>query len=143
MPTPSYIGDTVSGTDASIGLGSEEVGVLIGDASYTVDNPRIEFMDRFAGVIGEAVNFNPLLTQEFSAEVLANDSGLITHTYTAAASLANDGFFEGDDGTYNGIDFSTGTLLLGSAAGAQPRGEKRTIDYGYFKRPGLTITPPP
>jgi hypothetical protein len=51
MPTPAFVG-TALGADVSIGAGADETGILLTDLSYDLENPQVDFLDRFGAVIG-------------------------------------------------------------------------------------------
>lgn len=140
MPTPSYVGDTVNGTDATVGAGSDETGILVGDIDWSLDNPRVDFMDRYGGIVGKATNYNPTLSLTINGEVTDKDAGINVQTFVAGATIANEDFFAASGSTYHGIDFSTATSVLEDASGSQPREGARTITTVFNRHLGLTIT---
>ena len=140
MPAPNYVGDDINSTDVTIGAGSPETGILLGDMSYSHDNPTVEFFDRYGGVIGKATNFNPSLSIDVSGEVEDKDAGVNVDTFIAAGNLTNADFFASSSSTYNGIDYSSTTQHLSAASGSQPRGGGREVSLTYRYNLGLTIT---
>ena len=136
MPAPAYIGSTET-SDPTIGAVYEEAGILIGDSSYSVGNPQIEFLDRWGGVIGKATDFNGSVSISVSGEVNDGTTGVNAATFKAAATLANDGSFESATDTYHGLVFTSSVIALTEASGTQPRGGARTVDLTYMRHMGL------
>ena len=144
MPAPDYQGSASgAGTgEESIGAGADEVGIYLGDMSYSIDNPEVEFLDRWGGVIGAAIGHNASLTLDITGEVSDIDAvgGIGVQDYESAATIANDDFFAETGSTYHGINFATNTVpyVLRSASGDQPRGGARTISCSFIRRIGMT-----
>ena len=93
MPAATFVGFSGTPGDLSIGATSEESGILLGDIDYSHDNPRVDFMDRFGGLIGYARNHNSQLNMTVNGEVDDKDAGVNVASFTATATLANDDFF--------------------------------------------------
>lgn len=140
MPAPDFIG-SVNTTDASIGLGADETGIIVDSMDMDLDNPEIAFLDRFGGETGYAVNYNPKLNFTLSGEVSDKDAGVNVITFTALASIANSDFFESTAGTYHGLDFDTAgaEVRLTSVSGSQPRGGARTITANLSRPLGFSF----
>lgn len=141
MPAPSFTGFAGAQGDVSIGATSAETGIHIGDSDWSVDNPMVEFFDRWGGVIGKAVNFNSSLSLTINGEVSDKDAGVNVATFTAAATVANENSFAATGNTHHGIDFSVAEIYLTAASGGQPRGAGRTVSLTYMKNIGALVTP--
>lgn len=147
MPAPTFVGDTLTNADdVSTGVTTEEAGILTGDIDYSIDNPKVEFMDRYGGIVGKAVNHNATLSLTITGEVLDVDAtdAITLQTYTAAATLVNGDFFASSGSTHHGIDFLNGAgadsdFVLDDASGSQPRGGARTVSCTFLRHLGLTI----
>ena len=136
MPAPSYIGP---GSEPVIGLASAETGILVGDTSLSIDNPKVPFLDRYGGVIGKALNHDISMSMQMSGEISSADSGLNLETFTVAATIANAAAFEPEgDGTYHGVDFTGIPWFLDEVNRTQPRGQARTIEFTFIRHLGLT-----
>lgn len=142
MPTPSYavLASAVTGPDITIGAGADETGILIGDLSYTHDNPSIKLRDRFGGVINKITNYDPSLTIDVEGVVADKDGGLNVDTFIATTSMANADFFASASSTYNGIDYTGAELILEDASGTQPQSGERTVSHTYMRHLGIVIT---
>lgn len=138
MPAPSYIG-SVNSTDATIGAGADETGILLNDLSVELENPEVVFRDRYSGETGYAVNFNPKLNYTVSGEVTDKDAGINVMTFVAAATPANEEFFASSTSTHNGIDFASADCRLTGANCAQPAGDARTITVNISRPLGFSF----
>ena len=139
MPAPTLAGGTAfAAYDITIGATAAETGILVGDISFTIDNPMVEFFDRWGGVIGKAVNHNASVQLDIQGEVSDSDAGVNVANFTAAATVGNDATFEGSTDTYHGIDFSGTSFWLTAASGSQPRGAGRDVSLSYTKHLGTT-----
>lgn len=149
MPTPSFVG-SVSSSDVSLGAGADESGIILGDLSYDLENPQVDFFDRFGAVTGYATNHQAAINYSVSGVVSDKDAGLNIATFTAAVSLANDDFFSKEqdnantDETYNGVVFKdsnvTSAIRLVGVSGTQPQGGARTVDLSLNRPLGLVIS---
>ena len=151
MPEPSFVG-SVNNKDVSLGAKEDEEGIILGDLSFDLENPQVDFFDRFGAVTGYATNHQAALNYSVSGVVSDKDAGLNVATFTAAVTLANDDFFsvEQDNGntdeTYHGIKFKddspavTSAIRLVGVSGTQPQGGARTIDLSLNRPLGLVIS---
>lgn len=137
MPAASFVGFSGTPGDISVGATSAETGILLGDMDYTHDNPRVDFFDRYGGIIGVARNHNAMLTLNINGEMKDIDAGLNVASFTAAATIANEEFFAASVSTYNTLDYANAPTLLDSVSGSQPRGGARTVSLSYFRPIGL------
>ena len=139
MPTPSYVGTTL-GDDVSVGAGADETGILLSDLSYDLENPQVDFLDRFGGVVGYATNHQAAINMSLSGQVSAKGSGVNVLTFTASVELANKEFFASANSEYNAIDFASADTRLVSVSGSQPQGGARTVDITLNRPLGLVIS---
>lgn len=149
MPSPTFVG-SVASKDVSLGAGADESGIILGDLSYDLENPQVDFFDRFGAVTGYATNHQAAINYSVSGVVSEKNAGLNVATFTAAVSLANDDFFSVEqdnantDETYNGIKFKdsgvTSAIRLVGVSGTQPQGGARTIDLSLNRPLGLVIS---
>ena len=133
MPSPSFVG-SVNSTDVSLGAGADESGIILGDLSYDLENPQVDFFDRFGAVSGYATNHQAAINYSVNGVVSDKDAGLNVATFTAAITLANADFFASASATHNGIDFTGAEIRLVGVSGSQPQGGARTVD--------LSLNPP-
>ena len=140
MPAATFVGVGVSATDVSIGASADETGILLGDIDYSHDNPRVDFVDRFGGVIGFARNHNSQLNLTVNGEVDDIDAGVNVASFTAAATVANENFFASATETYNTINYAAADTILDSVSGSQPRGGARTITLNYIRPIGFAVS---
>ena len=149
MPTPSFVG-SVNSTDVSLGAGADESGIILGDLSYDLENPQVDFFDRFGAVTGYATNHMAAINYSVNGVVSSKAAGLNVATFTAAISLNNDDFFSKEqdnantDETYNGVVFKdsnvTSAIRLVGVSGTQPQGGARTVDLSLNRPLGLVIS---
>lgn len=139
MPSPSFVG-TALGADVSVGAGNDETGILLSDLSYDLENPQVDFLDRFGAVIGYGTNHAASLNHSLSGTVSDKDAGVNVLTFTASVELANKEFFAESSSTYNGLNFATADTRLVSVSGSQPQGGARTIDLTLNRPLGLVIS---
>lgn len=149
MPSPTFVG-SVASKDVSLGAGADEEGIILGDLSFDLENPQVDFFDRFGAVTGYATNHQAAINYSVSGVVSDKDAGLNVATFTAAVTLANDDFFSKEqdnantDETYNGIAFKdsnvTSAIRLVGVSGTQPQGGARTIDLSLNRPLGLVIS---
>ena len=140
MPTPSFVG-SVTGKDVSLGAGADEDGIILSDFSYDLENPQVDFFDRFGAVSGYATNHQAALNYSVSGIVSDKDAGLNIATFTAAITLANKDFFASASSTHNGIDFSSSEIRLTAVSGSQPQGGARTVDLSFNRPLGFDAVP--
>ena len=140
MPTPAFVG-SVNSTDVSLGAGADESGIILGDLSYDLENPQVEFLDRFGGVTGYATNYAAAINYSVNGVVSSKAAGLNIATFTAAISLNNADFFASASSTHNGIDFTGAEIRLVGVSGSQPQGGARTIDLSLNRPLGFDATP--
>lgn len=139
MPTPSYVG-TALGPDVSVGAGDDETGILLSDLSYDLENPQVDFTDRFGGVVGYATNHSASINMSLSGTVSNKSQGINTLTFTASVELANKEFFASANSEYYGFNFATADTRLVSVSGSQPQGGARTVDISLNRPLGLVIS---
>ncbi len=139
MPSPSFVG-TALGADVSVGAGNDETGILLSDLSYDLENPQVDFLDRFGAVTGYATNHQAAINYSVSGVVSDKDAGLNVATFTAAIELGNKEFFASASSTYNNINFATADTRLTGVSGSQPQGGARTIDLSLNRPLGLVIS---
>ena len=140
MPTPAFVG-SVNSTDVSLGAGADESGIILGDLSYDLENPQVDFLDRFGGVTGYATNYAAAINYSVNGVVSSKAAGLNIATFTAAISLNNADFFASASSTHNGIDFAGAEIRLVGVSGSQPQGGARTIDLSLNRPLGFDATP--
>ena len=139
MPSPTFVG-TALGADVSIGAGADETGILLSDLSYDLENPQVDFFDRYGGTIGYATNHSAALNVSLSGQVSDKDAGVNVLTFTASCELANKEFFASANSEYNALNFATADTRLVSVSGSQPQGGARTIDLTLNRPLGLVIS---
>ena len=140
MPTPAFVG-SVNSTDVSLGAGADESGIILGDLSYDLENPQVDFLDRFGAVTGYATNHQAAINYSVNGVVSSKAAGLNIATFTAAISLNNADFFASASSTHNGIDFAGAEIRLVGVSGSQPQGGARTIDLSLNRPLGFDATP--
>ncbi len=140
MPTPSFVG-SVSSSDVSLGAGADESGIILGDLSYDLENPQVDFFDRFGAVSGYATNHQAAINYSVNGVVSSKAAGLNIATFTAAITLANADFFASANSTHNGMNFEDSEIRLVGVSGTQPQGGARTIDLSLNRPLGFDATP--
>ena len=102
MPAPSFNGGFGgSKNDETAGPLAAETGIHVGDIDATEDNPEIEFLDRWAGVIGTTTGHNPSLTINITGEMADVAAGVNIATWVAAATVGNIDSFASASSTHH------------------------------------------
>jgi hypothetical protein len=139
MPAPTLTGEAKAATspDAKIGAGSDESGIFLDNFDGDLQNPAVEFFDRYGAPVGEAIGHAASLAYRVNGEIADLSTGVLSATFIAAMTLANNSMFADTGTTMHGVDFSSADIALRDAQYTQPRGNPGAVTLNALRRLGF------